>query len=79
LHPHAGLFGGLPGIATIFTWDAGAQAWLGFFPGQPAFLSAFNSLNRLDVVFIRNALAEAVPLALPELGSEFEVAGLSSS
>lgn len=55
------------GLTRAFRWDPVSQVWDTFFGGQPAFLSSFSTINRLDAVFIFNGSGVPVTLTVPDV------------
>ncbi|MEE9278188.1 MAG: hypothetical protein V3V06_07225, partial [Dehalococcoidia bacterium] len=63
----ASLLSEVTDAATVYLFDSVTQSWLGFFPGQPAFLNGFTVVNRLDAIFIFNPSDGSLELTLPEV------------
>lgn len=54
-------------VEALWVFDSQEQAWAGFFPNLPAFVSEASEVDRLDALFIVLASEEPVGLVLPEI------------
>ena len=66
-------------FTAAFLFDADSQSWAGFFPGQPALLTGFTVVERLDTLFILNPTVETFDVELPEVSGEITLAEISAN
>ncbi len=63
----ADLLGQDPSLTRAFLFNQETQQWLAFFAGQPASLSGFTLIDRLDAIFIFNSSDAPVTILVPEV------------
>ena len=60
----------VPGLDAAFAYGAIAQAWDGVFPGRPAFLQAFTTLDRLTALFVFNGSAAILTMEWDQIPAD---------
>ena len=59
------LVDGAAGIQSAFLLEPETQRWLGYHPGQPDIVNEFESVDRLQVLWVLSDAAEPFELTLP--------------